>query len=72
MVDREKVFRALDCMSRDVPMPCNGCAYFIENPEDPDTGWCDIKTAAADALTLLNEISEKLIKAILEEDKDEL
>ena len=57
MVDREKVVRALDCLSRNAQdVPCNGCAYFRPFTDDPDTGWCDRTAAMADALAMLREL----------------
>lgn len=56
MPDREKVVRALDCLSRNAQYgPCNGCAYFRPFTDDPDTGWCDRTGAMADALALLKD-----------------
>ena len=56
MLDREKVVRALDCLSRNAQDgACNGCAYFRPFTDDPDTGWCDRTAAMADALAMLRE-----------------
>lgn len=62
MADREKVVRALDCLSRNAQdAPCNGCAYFRPFTDDPDTGLCDRTTAMADALAMLREQEDERI-----------
>ena len=56
MPDREKVIRALECLTRNEQGgTCNGCAYFRPFENDPDTGLCDRMAAMADALAMLRE-----------------
>ena len=64
MPDKEKVTRALDCLSRNAQDgQCYGCAYFRLFTNSLDTGWCDMMAAITDSLALLKE-QEQTIEAL--------
>ena len=50
--DREKVIKGLECCIVR-KHPCGDCVYFVANPNDEDTGWCDRDKIIRNAIELL-------------------
>ena len=62
MPDLETTIRGLECcIVRKTP--CGDCIYFVPNPNDEDTGWCNRDKTIRDAISLL-KAQDEVIKTL--------
>ena len=62
MPNTRSVKEALKCLSAAYRNEaCGNCAYFRPFTDDPDTGWCDKRQVATDALRLIEQHDARLL-----------